>query len=60
MSIAFRIDGSTAMKMISSTRSTSIIGVTLVSFLRPAAATTGDIAITWLLPAVPLRGPRRR
>ena len=40
MSIAFRIDGSAAMKMISSTSSTSIIGVTLISFVEPAAATS--------------------
>src|SRR5262245_37841943 len=36
MSIAFLMDGSAAMKMIRSTRSTSIIGVTLISLLRPA------------------------
>src|SRR5215510_7339150 len=36
MSIAFRMDGSAAMKMISSTRSTSIMGVTLISLERPA------------------------
>src|SRR5262245_53793120 len=36
MSIAFLMDGRAAMKMISSTRSTSIMGVTLISLERPA------------------------
>src|SRR5215510_13955417 len=35
MSIAFLMDGRAAMKMISSTRSTSIMGVTLISLERP-------------------------
>ena len=58
MSIAFRIDGSTAMKMISSTSSTSIIGVTLMLVRQsPSPPPASAIAIIALLPAARLGAP---
>src|SRR5512133_3403968 len=50
-SIDFRMLGIAAMKMISSTRSTSIIGVTLISFVSAGAKRTGRGVVVTLLTA---------